>query len=51
MACIKSFECPAIVQDGEKVKIDRRVCVECGQCIPVCPFDAFIPIKEEEDNA
>jgi len=51
MACIKSFECPAIVQDGEKVKIDRRVCVECGQCIPVCPFDAFIPIGEEEDNA
>ncbi len=34
--CLK-LGCPALVNDGKKVKIDPTLCVGCGLCIDVCP--------------
>lgn len=43
--CIKAFECPALVRkkgDAEKrVMIDPVTCVNCGQCVSICPQNAI----------
>lgn len=46
--CLDFFECPALVIDGEKkrVEIDRRFCVDCGLCLQACPKGAIVAIKE-----
>ncbi|MEM2022243.1 MAG: indolepyruvate ferredoxin oxidoreductase subunit alpha [Archaeoglobaceae archaeon] len=41
LKCLKSFNCPAIVYDGEKVEIDEATCVGCGVCAKVCPERAI----------
>lgn len=38
--CLK-LGCPALVNDGKKVKIDSMLCVGCGLCIDVCPTKAI----------
>ncbi len=38
--CIK-LGCPALVNDGEKVRIDTALCVGCGLCASVCPTGAI----------
>ncbi|MBQ9544184.1 MAG: indolepyruvate ferredoxin oxidoreductase subunit alpha [Clostridia bacterium] len=43
--CMK-LGCPAIVSDGEGVKIDPTQCNGCGLCTKVCPFGA---IEKKED--
>ncbi len=37
--CVDHFECPALVliQEEERVDIDRILCSNCGVCINVCP--------------
>jgi indolepyruvate ferredoxin oxidoreductase alpha subunit len=41
--CLVAFECPALVMNAatNKVEIDRRICVDCGQCIDAC-YKGFI---------
>lgn len=41
--CLVAFECPALVMNPatNKVEIDRRICVDCGQCIDAC-YKGFI---------
>ncbi len=41
--CIEKFECPALVFDDTKnvVKIDAATCINCGQCVKSCPFNAI----------
>lgn len=41
--CLVAFECPALVLNAtsNKVEIDRRICVDCGQCIDAC-YKGFI---------
>ena len=39
--CITSIGCPAIGFDGAKVYIDETLCVGCGLCVQVCPFDVI----------
>jgi indolepyruvate ferredoxin oxidoreductase alpha subunit len=41
--CLVAFECPALVLNAatNRVEIDRRVCVDCGQCIDAC-YKGFI---------
>ena len=38
--CLK-LGCPALVNDGSKVKIDSMLCVGCNLCIDVCPTKAI----------
>lgn len=44
--CVDYFECPALLmnEDEERVTIDRKVCVDCGVCVNVCPREAIIPV-------
>ncbi len=43
--CIDEFECPSLVFDQGKVRIDKATCIMCGQCVYSCPFDA-IKVRE-----
>ena len=35
------FGCPAIAMHGKKAAVDPTLCVGCGVCQQICPFDAF----------
>jgi indolepyruvate ferredoxin oxidoreductase alpha subunit len=41
--CLVAFECPALLMNPttNKVEIDHRICVDCGQCIDAC-YKGFI---------
>ncbi len=39
--CTKAFGCPAISQNGGHAEIDTTLCMGCGVCQVVCPFDAI----------
>ncbi len=39
--CIEALACPAIVRDGDKVRIDNDVCQSCGLCANYCPKGAI----------
>ena len=41
MACIKLLGCPALVVEDGKVGINEVLCVACGLCASVCPYDAI----------
>ena len=43
--CLERFECPALYHDDElgRVNINREICVDCGECIQVCPKGAIVP--------
>ncbi len=41
MACIKLLGCPALIVDDEKVSINEALCVACGLCASVCPYNAI----------
>lgn len=49
MLCADRFECPAILKDeeGKKVIIDRKICVNCGVCVVSCYRGALV----EENRA
>ncbi|WP_035586840.1 thiamine pyrophosphate-dependent enzyme [Hippea jasoniae] len=39
--CIENFECPSLIFNGSVVEIDTTTCINCGQCVVSCPFDAI----------
>lgn len=45
MECINTFACPALMFDGEKVSIDKSLCVGCAVCAKICPNRAIKPAK------
>jgi len=44
--CYNAFSCPAIMplEDG-RAYIDPSLCVGCGECVYVCPHDAFYLVR------
>ncbi|RLG81739.1 MAG: indolepyruvate ferredoxin oxidoreductase subunit alpha [Thermoprotei archaeon] len=48
MACINLLACPAIVvpSSSKKPEILEDICVGCGLCAYVCPFDAIVLKRE-----
>ena len=46
--CVETFACPAFVSLPNVMSIDPAVCLGCGSCVPVCPFNAFEVLKEGE---
>jgi indolepyruvate ferredoxin oxidoreductase, alpha subunit len=42
--CIQRFECPALYNDEElgRTQVNRRICVQCGLCMAVCPRGAIV---------
>ena len=46
--CLK-LGCPAIENQGGRITINPLLCVGCGMCDAICPFDALRP--EEGDGA
>lgn len=45
--CLKFCECPGLVKNPEtgKVFIDNARCIDCGECVSMCPLDAIVPEK------
>ena len=39
--CVKELGCPAIVKDGDRVRIDATLCTGCSLCTQVCPVKAI----------
>lgn len=39
--CINEIGCPALVLDGDLVKIDSGLCTGCGLCSQICTVDAI----------
>lgn len=40
-ACINEIGCPALVLDGDTVRIEQGLCTGCGLCSQVCSVDAI----------
>jgi len=40
MACVKLLGCPALIVEDGKVEINEALCVACGLCASVCPYNA-----------
>ena len=47
MACIKLLGCPALTVDEGKVRINEALCVGCGLCASVCPYNAITCSKTD----
>jgi len=45
MACIKLLGCPALIVEDEKVVINEALCVACGLCASICPYNAIECVK------
>jgi len=45
MACIKLLGCPALIIEDEKVGVNESLCIACGLCGSVCPYDAIECVK------
>jgi len=47
MACINLLGCPALTVDEGKVRINEALCVGCGLCASVCPYNAIACSKTD----
>jgi indolepyruvate ferredoxin oxidoreductase alpha subunit len=45
--CVKQFECPALLPQGEKepIRIDQVLCSGCGVCVCVCPHEGLARVE------
>jgi len=46
--CIDSLACPAFFIWEDRVKIDANLCTGCAVCAQICPENAILPVKTEE---
>lgn len=44
--CIEKLACPAMFLEGNRVQIDRNLCIGCSVCAQICPENAIVPAKE-----
>jgi indolepyruvate ferredoxin oxidoreductase, alpha subunit len=44
--CINTLACPAMFLEGERVAINKNLCIGCSVCAQVCPENAIVPLKE-----
>jgi indolepyruvate ferredoxin oxidoreductase alpha subunit len=44
--CINLLACPAMYLEGERVAINKNLCIGCSVCAQVCPESAIVPLKE-----
>lgn len=40
-SCINEIGCPALILEGDEVKIDSGLCAGCGLCSQICSVDAI----------
>lgn len=43
--CINEIGCPALILDGDKVRIDSGLCTGCGLCGQICTVEAIEPVE------
>ncbi len=43
--CINLLACPAMFLEGDRVEIDKNLCIGCSVCAQVCPENAILPVK------
>lgn len=48
-ACIKLLACPAITWNAGRAEIVEELCTGCGVCAQVCPNEAIIQVKKNEE--
>lgn len=46
MACMRNCPTQAIRVKGGKASISDELCVDCGNCISICPSGAIVPITD-----
>ena len=39
--CIEALACPAVVREGDEVRINNEDCQSCGLCVAYCPSSAI----------
>ena len=44
--CIDKLACPAMFLDGDRISIDKNLCIGCTLCAQICPENAISPLKE-----
>ncbi|MEW6665273.1 MAG: indolepyruvate ferredoxin oxidoreductase subunit alpha [Thermodesulfobacteriota bacterium] len=44
--CINLLACPAMYLEGERVAINKNLCIGCAVCAQVCPENAIVPSRE-----
>jgi len=43
--CINTLACPAMFLEGDRVAINKNLCIGCAVCAQVCPENAITPVK------
>jgi indolepyruvate ferredoxin oxidoreductase alpha subunit len=43
--CINKLACPAMFLVGDRVEINRNLCIGCTVCAQICPENAIVPLK------
>jgi ferredoxin len=49
-ACIPSCQDNAIKEGPDKNEIDVTICIECGLCMAICPFQAIVFEEDTESQ-
>ena len=49
--CYNLFSCPAIVEQHDgKASINSILCIGCGVCASICPYNAIVKVSEENEE-
>ncbi|AWW74393.1 ferredoxin [Erythrobacter sp. KY5] len=46
-SCVEVCPVACIHDDGDRFKIDPKVCIDCGACVIVCPVSAITHCDDE----